>query len=56
MRAVILAFAAGIALAASAQAAPLSLKPAEIELGTDVAIELARDGCGRGWHRTAVGQ
>ena len=37
MRALVLAFALGLALAASAQAAPLSLKPAVIELaGTTV--------------------
>jgi hypothetical protein len=51
MRASILAFAIGLALAASAQAAPLSPKPAVIELGAVPPFELARDGCGRGWHR-----
>jgi hypothetical protein len=51
MRAVILATAAGIALAASAQATPLAPKSAPIELGTAQPIELIDHGCGWGWHR-----
>ena len=52
MRTVILAFVLGLALAVSAQATPLSSKPAAIELGAPPPVELVRDGCGRGWHRT----
>lgn len=52
MRALILAFVLGLALVASAQAAPLSPKPTAIEFGAAPPIELVRDGCGRGWHRT----
>jgi hypothetical protein len=52
MRGLILSFAGGLALAASAQAAPLALNPASIELGAAPSVELVRDGCGRGWHRT----
>src|SRR6516225_6364057 len=52
MRALILTFVLGLALSASAQAAPLSLKPTSIELGASPPVELVRDGCGRGWHRT----
>ena len=52
MRAVTLALAGGLTLAASAQAAPLPPTPAAIELGAAPPFELVRDGCGRGWHRT----
>jgi hypothetical protein len=52
MRTVILAFALGLALAASAQAAPLSSRPTGIELRAAPLFELVRDDCGRGWHRT----
>jgi hypothetical protein len=52
MRALILAFAVGLAFVASAQAAPLSPNPASIEFGAAPSVELARDDCGRGWHRT----
>jgi hypothetical protein len=52
MRTVILAFVLGLALAASVQATPLPPKPKPIELGAAPLIELVRDGCGRGWHRT----
>jgi len=52
MRALIYAVVGGLVLAAVAQAAPLSPKPASIELGTAPPVELVRDGCGRGWHRT----
>ena len=51
MRALILTFALGLALAASAQAIPVWRNTAGIELGTAPLIELVRDGCGRGWHR-----
>ena len=51
MRALIYAVVGGLVLAAVAQAAPLSPKPASIELGTTPPIELGRDGCGRGYHR-----
>ena len=52
MRALILALGAGLALVASAQATPLATQPASIELGAAPPVELVRDGCGRGWHRT----
>jgi hypothetical protein len=52
MRIVILGCVLGLALAASAQAAPLSPRPAAIEVGAVPPFELVRDGCGRGWHRT----
>jgi hypothetical protein len=52
MRAVFLAFVVGVALAASAQAAPFASKPTLIELGAVPPVELVRDGCGRGSHRT----
>ena len=52
MRGLILASGVGLALAASAQAAPLAPTPASIELGAAPLIELVRDDCGRGWHRT----
>jgi hypothetical protein len=53
MRAVILAFACGAALAAtSAQAAPVSGRSTPVELGAAPSLELVRDGCGRGSHRT----
>ena len=45
----ILAVAGGLALAASAHATP---KPTATELGVAPPVELVRDGCGRGWHRT----
>jgi len=51
MRALILAFAIGLAFAALAQAAPLAPKSASIEPGAPPSFELVRDGCGRGWHR-----
>ena len=51
MRTMILAVAGSLALAASAQAAPLASKSATIELGASPPVELVRDGCGRGWHR-----
>jgi hypothetical protein len=52
MRGLILALAGGLALAASAQAAPLAPNRASIELGVAPPVEQVRDGCGRGWHRT----
>jgi hypothetical protein len=52
MRALIYAVVGGVVLAAVAQAAPFAPKPASIELGTTPPIELVRDGCGRGYHRT----
>ena len=51
MRGLILAFAGGLALAASAQAAPLGLN-SSIEFGAAAPVEQVRDGCGRGWHRS----
>jgi hypothetical protein len=48
MRAMILAFVLGLALAASAQAAPLAPKPAAIELGTAPPIELIDHGVPNG--------
>ena len=48
MRTLILTFAGGLALAASAPAAPLALKPASTELGTAPRIELVDHGCGVG--------
>jgi hypothetical protein len=52
MRGLILAFAAGLILAASAQAAPLTSNRTSIEFGAAPPVELVRDNCGRGWHRT----
>src|SRR5215472_16764082 len=52
MRTLILASAIGLALAISAQAAHFAPRPASIELGAAPPIELVRDGCGRGYHRT----
>ena len=51
MPALILAIALGLALATSAQAAPLAPMPTRIELRAVPFIKLVRDGCGRGWHR-----
>jgi hypothetical protein len=52
MRVAILAFAVGLALATSAQAAPVSPKAAGIEFGAAPPIELAAQGCGHGWQRS----
>jgi hypothetical protein len=52
MRAVILAFVVGVALAAgSAQAAPFSSKPRVIEFSAAPPVELVAQDCGHGWHR-----
>jgi hypothetical protein len=51
MRALILACVGGLALAASAPAAPFAPNPASIELGVAPPVQPVRDGCGRGWHR-----
>jgi hypothetical protein len=48
----ILAFAGALALAVTAQAAPLAPNPTSIEFGVVPPIELVRDDCGRGWHRS----
>jgi hypothetical protein len=50
MRALILAFAVGLTLTASVQAAPPAPQPAAIELGTASPIELVDHACGWGWH------
>lgn len=50
MRALILAFVGGLAFAASAQATPLSPKPAPIEVGVVPPVELVSGACGWGWH------
>ena len=52
MRVLILASAVGLVLAPSVQAAPVWRNTAGIELGMTPPIELVRDGCGRGYHRT----
>jgi hypothetical protein len=52
MRTFILAFFGGLALAASTQAAPVWRHMSGIEFGAAPLIELVRDGCGRGWHRS----
>ena len=52
MRALILASAVGLAFVASAQAAPLAPNLVSIELGASPSVELVRDDCGRGRHRT----
>src|SRR5215831_8848402 len=55
MRAVVLTFVSLTALAAvSANGAPITIpaKPMHIEAGTGAPIELVRDDCGHGWHRT----
>ena len=36
----------------SVQAAPIATKPMRAELGAPPSIELARQDCGPGWHRT----
>ena len=51
MRALILTFALGLALAASAQAALLAPQPAAIELDAAPLAELVSGGYGWGWHR-----
>ena len=51
MRALILALAVGLALAASAQAAPLAHQPAAIEPDVARPIELIDHACGWGLHR-----
>ena len=51
MRALILAFAVGLAFAPSTEAASVWRNTTEIGLGASPLIELVRDGCGRGWHR-----
>jgi hypothetical protein len=48
MRGSILAFAGALALAVTAQAAPLAPNPTSIEFGVASPVELVRDGCGRG--------
>ena len=52
MRALIVASAVGLAFAVSAQAAPVWGNTVGIQLGAVPHIELVRDGCGRGWHRS----
>ena len=55
MRAVVLTFVGLTAwAAASAEAAPITIpaKQMHIEVGTAPPIELVRDDCGHGWHRT----
>src|SRR5262249_12556028 len=51
MRALILALAIGLALAASVQAAPLAHQPAAIEPDVARPIELIDHACGWGLHR-----
>jgi hypothetical protein len=51
MRAIILALAGGLALAASAQAAGLAPPLTPTELRAASPLELATEGCGWGWHR-----
>jgi hypothetical protein len=52
MRAVILAFICGLALAAmSAQAAPVPAKASPVEPSVAPPVELVAQGCGWGWHR-----
>ena len=46
MRALILAFVLGLALAASAQAAPFVANPTSIELGAAPSGVLVAEGCG----------
>ena len=52
MRPFIVACVGGLTLVTSVQAAPLAPNPASIELGAAPPVELVRDDCGRGWHRT----
>ena len=52
MRTFIVACVGGLALAATAQAAPLAPNSASIEFGEALPVEPVRDDCGRGWHRT----
>jgi hypothetical protein len=52
MRAVILAFVVGVALAAwSAQAAAFPSKPRVIEFSPAPSVELVAQNCGHGWYR-----
>jgi hypothetical protein len=51
MRALILAFVVGLALAASAQAAPAAPRLTNIDLNAAPPIEPVAEGCGWGWHR-----
>jgi|SRR5215469_11685562 len=58
MRAVVLAFAGLVALAAiSARAAPITMPANPLHIEADMAppIELVREGCGWGWHRAHTG-
>ena len=52
MRTFIVACVGGLALAATAQAAPQTSNRTSIEFGAAPPVEPVRDDCGRGWHRT----
>ena len=51
MRALIITFVGGLAFAASAQAAPLSPRPAAIEVGAASSVQPVGRGWGCRWHR-----
>jgi len=52
MRGLTLVLAGGLTLMTSAQGAPFAPNLTAIEVGATPPLELVRDGCGRGWHRT----
>ena len=53
MRTIVGTFVGLLALSAvSVQAAPIATKVMRAELGAPPSIELVRQGCGPGWHRT----
>jgi hypothetical protein len=52
MRTFMLALTCGLVLTVSAQAAPFAPNPNSTEAGVAPPVELVRDDCGRGWHRT----
>ena len=50
MRALVIAFAGGLAVAPAALAAPLAPEPASNKLSSAPPVELVAWGCGWGWH------
>ena len=50
MRALVIAFAGGLAAAPAALAAPLAPEPASNKLSSAPPVELVAWGCGWGWH------
>jgi hypothetical protein len=53
LRVIVGLFVGMVALTAvSVQAAPIATKSLQVELGAAPGVELVRQGCGWGWHRT----